>query len=131
MGVEVFPDTFGHFGGEPFLHLQAPGIAVKHAGQFRNAHHPVPREIGDRGLADDRCHVVFAVRLERDVLEQDHLVISAHFLEHARQVDGRIVAITLAIFLPRAGHAARSIDQPFACRIIAGPFDQGAYGLLD
>jgi hypothetical protein len=68
--------------------------------------------------------------LERDVLQQHDLVVAADFLEHARQVAGRVLGIAEAVFLPRAGNALRGIAEPFAVRIVAGPADQRAYRFL-
>jgi hypothetical protein len=90
-GLQVVPDALRDFGGQPFLDLQSPGKAVQHARQLGNADDMVLRQVGNRRLADDRRHVVFAMRLERNVLEQHDFVIAAHFLEHARQVDCRVV----------------------------------------
>ena len=62
---------------------------------------------------------MLAMRLERDVLQQDQLIIAAHFLELARQVLGRILAVTLAIFLPRPRHPRRGIEQALALWVVA------------
>src|SRR5215210_3368010 len=51
--------------------------AVQHARQFADADDLVARQISDRRLADDRRHVVLAMRLERDVLQQHDLVVTA------------------------------------------------------
>ncbi len=128
--VEVIPDALRHFGGQPFLDLQPLGIAVQHARQLGNSHHAVLRQIGDRCLAGDRRHVVFAMRLERNVLEHDDLVIAAHLGKSAREVHCRIFGIALTIFQPRPRHALGRIDQAFARWIVTGPFDQGADRLL-
>ena len=66
--LKVLPDAIGDFRGQAFLHLQAPRETVQHPGQLGNAHHPVMGQVSDRRLADDRRHVMLAMRLERDVL---------------------------------------------------------------
>ena len=43
------------------------------------ADHPVTRQIGNMRLADDRCHVMLAMRLEGDVTQDHDLVIAAYF----------------------------------------------------
>ena len=73
--------------GQPLLHLQPPRKAVEHARQLGDADDAVARQIGDRRLADDRRHVMLAMRLERDVLEQHDLVIAADLLEGTRSDD--------------------------------------------
>src|SRR5690349_7526747 len=75
--------------------------------------------------------MVLAVRLERDVLEKDDLVVAAHFLERAIQVPRRIFLIALGIFAPRAGHAPGRIEQPLPVRIVARPADESPDRLLD
>jgi hypothetical protein len=129
-GLEIVPQAIGDLRRKPLLHLQSPGEAVQHPRQLGDPHHPVARQVGDVRLADDRGHVVLAVRLERDVLQQHDVVIAAHLLEHPRQVPGGILAIALAIFLPGPRHPRRGVDQPLARRILAGPAQQGADGVL-
>src|SRR3546814_15945150 len=87
-------------------------------------YHPVPRQIGDRRLADDRRQMMFAVGLKRDVLQQDDLVVAAHFFEGAAEMDGRIFSVALRIFLPGARDPRRSIKQAFTFRNIAGPANE-------
>src|SRR5436309_2744687 len=68
--------------------------------------------------------MVLAMRLERDALQEDDLVIAADLLKGAAEVDRRVLLIALGIFLPRPGNAAGRVEQAFAVRIIAGPADQ-------
>src|SRR5690606_16528419 len=75
-------------------------------------------------------HVMFAMALERNVLQQHDLVITAHFLEHAAQMPRRVLAIADAIFLPRPRHALGRVAQPLPLRVVAGPADQGADRVL-
>src|SRR5690606_33589355 len=128
--MEVFPDAVGDFGSETFLHLQAAGETVEHAGELGNADHAVGRQIGDRSLADDRRHMMFAVALKRDIPEQDDLVVAADFLEHAAEMDRGILPVAETVFLPRPRHALGRIEQALARRIIASPTDQSADRLL-
>src|SRR3546814_16376266 len=86
-------------GGQPFLHLEPARIAVEDACEFRNADDAVLRQIGDRRLAGDRRHMMFAVRLERNIAQQHDLVIAADLFESAGQMNRRVLAIAVAIFL--------------------------------
>ena len=104
-GFEILPDAVGDLRGQPLLHLQPARKGLQHARELGDADDMVARQIGDMRLADDRRHVMLAMRLERDVLEQHDLVIAADFLEDAREMIGRIVGIALAIFLPGARDA--------------------------
>src|SRR5207253_3169784 len=51
-------------------------------------------------------------------------------LELAREYVGGIEAVAGEVFLERFGDAARSIDQPLACGIVAGPGDERAHRRL-
>ena len=51
------------------------------------------RQIGDVGPADDRHHVVLAMRLEADVASAHHLVIAVGLLEGALQERYRVLVI--------------------------------------
>ena len=72
---------------------------------------------------------MLAVRLERNVLQKHDFVIAADLLEGPGQMHRRVFGIALEIFAPGAGDAARCIEQPFACRVVAGPADQRPDGL--
>ena len=58
---EMRPDAIGHLRSQSFLYLQPARIAVKHAGKLGDADDAVPGKVSDRGRADDRRHVMFAV----------------------------------------------------------------------
>ena len=120
----MLPDRVGDLRGQPLLHLEAAGEAVKHPRELADPDHLVVRQVGDRRLADDRRHVVLAVRLERDVLQQHDLVIAADFLEGAAKMLRGIFLIAARIFPPRARDAPRRIEQAFAVGVVAGPADQ-------
>src|SRR5690554_4392167 len=74
---------------------------------------------------------MLAVALERDVLEQNDLVVTADFLESARKMSRRILGIAEAVFLPGARHPRRRVQQALAVGIVAGPADERAHGILD
>ena len=82
-------------------------------------------------LAHDRRHMMFAMRLERNILQQDNVVIAAHFVEDAREMISRIVVIAAAIFPPGPRHPLGRLQQAFPFGRIAGPADQRADGLAD
>ena len=113
------------------LRLQAVRKDVDDAGDLRQADHLAIRQVADMRLADDRHHVVLAMRDELDVLDDDHVVIAGDFLEGAAELVGRAHVVAgehLAIGL---GHALRRIHQAFAVRIVAGPAQQRAHGCFD
>ena len=124
LGWRCSPDAVGDLRGQPLLDLQAPGEAVEHARQLADSDHLVARQIGDRRLADDRRHMMLAMRLERDVLQQHDLVIAADLLEGPGEVDRRVLGIAAGIFAPGPRHALRRVEQAFAVGVVAGPADQ-------
>src|SRR5690348_8829247 len=74
---------------------------------------------------------MLAVRLERDVLQKDDLVVAADLLERPAEVDGRILLIAARIFTPRTGDPSRGVEKTFAVRIVAGPANERPDRLLD
>ena len=82
----------GDLRGHLLLHLEAAREDVDHARELADADDLVGRQVADMGAADDRRHVVLAVRLELDVAQHDHLVVAADFLEGAAQVLARVDA---------------------------------------
>src|SRR3954447_4239123 len=69
--------------------------------------------------------MMLAVRLERNVLQKNDFVVAADFLKGAAEMHRRIFGIAAGIFAPRAGHAARRVEQPFPVGIVAGPANEG------
>ena len=131
LGFQIVPDRLRHLGGQAFLDLQAPGIAVQHARQFGYPDHPVRRQVGNRGRPRDRGHMVFAMRLERDIFQQHDFIVTAHFLKGSRKVNAWIFIIALAIFAPGAGNALRRILESLAVGIVSSPADQVANRFLN
>jgi hypothetical protein len=97
---------------------------VKDARELADADDLVAREVGDRRLADDRRHVMLAVRLEGDVLEKHDLVVATDLLEGAAEMHGGVLGVAARIFAPRLGDAPRRVEQAFPVGIVAGPPDQ-------
>src|SRR5262245_5165383 len=67
---------------------------------------------------------MLAVRLERDVTEHDHLVVTADFFEGAAEVVRRIDGVAGKPVRIRVDHAFGGVEQTFALRVIAGPAQQ-------
>ena len=80
--------------------------------------------------ADDRRHVMLAVRGEFDVAQHDHLVVTGNFFEGAAQFLARIFGIARKPVLVGIGYARRRVDQTFAGWIVAGPAQQDAHGIF-
>lgn len=127
----MLPYAVRYLGSEPLLYLEAICIAVQHTSQFRDADYAVARQICDVRFALDRRHVMFAMRMERNVAQKDHLVIASDFLESPFKVDGGIFIIAATIFFPCPCHSCGRILQSLSVRIVASPTQDGAKRLLD
>src|SRR5262245_56907138 len=124
--VEARGDLGGHF----LLNLKPLRIDVHETYEFGNSHNPLARQVADVNAADDRRYVVFAMRFEPDVAQQDDLVVAGDLFEGPLQVLARIFEITCKPFLVCAHDARRCADKSFALGIIAGPTNERAYRLF-
>src|SRR3990167_2073375 len=75
-------------------------------------------------LAHDRRHVMFAMRMKRDVAQQNDFVITADLLESALEIGFGAFFIALEIFEEGVDDALRRVDEPFAFRVVADPAKQ-------
>ena len=125
-GIETRRDLGGHL----LLDLQPPRIDVDQPRQLGNSDHAVARQIADVHAADDRRHVVLAMRLETDVAQHHHLVVAAGLLEGPLEIVARIILVTGKPFLISAHDAPRRGQEPFPVWIVAGPTDERAHGAL-
>src|SRR5690606_24353508 len=123
-------DAAGDLRGHLLLHLEATGVGVHDPRQLADAHDLAVGQVADMRLADDRRHVVLAVRLELDVAQHDQLVVAGDLLEGAREVVVRVQLVAAVPVLVGPGDARRGLDQAFAPGILPGPAQQGADGLF-
>ena len=61
--------------GEPLLDLEPARVHLDDARDLREPDHPAARDVGDRRRPEERQQVVLAERVERDVLDDDHLAV--------------------------------------------------------
>ena len=80
-GPQRLVDGVGDLRRQALLRLQAAGEDVDDAGELRQPDDALRRVVGDVRLADERHHVVLAMRLERDVAHEHDVVVAADFLE--------------------------------------------------
>src|SRR5580765_8494351 len=104
---------------------------MEHTRKLADPDDLIPRQVGDRCLADDWRHVVLAVRLEGNVLQENYLIVPADFLEGAAEMNRRILFVSAGIFAPGSRDATRCIEKPYAVGIVAGPTDQRPDGFCD
>ena len=74
-GLERGIYAFKYLGSKPFLDLETAGITFDHAGNLAETGYPAVRDVCHMGLAYEGKHVVFAGRIELDILYQNHLAV--------------------------------------------------------
>jgi hypothetical protein len=112
------------------LDLQAMGIGIDHTGELADADHALVRQVADMNPADDRHHVMLAVRLEPDVAQRHDFVVALDLLEGPLQHVARILVIAREELLVGAHDTVGGAGQALTTGIIAGPADQRADGGL-
>src|SRR5262249_8615206 len=129
-GLENAVEAGGDLGGHFFLDLHSLGINVNQSHKLRNADDAFARQVADVNPADDRRHVMLAMRFETDIAQQHHLVITGDFLECALQIATWILEIAREPFLKRPNDASWRSLQSLPGRIVARPSNEGSNGLL-
>ena len=81
-------------------------------------------------MADDRRHVMFAVRFEMDVAQDDYFVVALDFLKRPLEIRDGIFFVTGKPVLVRSCNACRGIDQAFAIRVFSRPEQERCNGFL-
>ena len=116
--------------GQAFLGLEAAGEDVDDAGELREPNDFFTGIVGDMGLADERHHVVLAMRKEGDVTDEHDVVVAAEIFEGAIQRILGGLAVAGVEVLVGLCHPLRGIAQTLAIRIVTSPGDQRANGPL-
>ena len=127
---EALLDRLADLRRERFLHLQPAGEDVDHARQLRQADDAAVGQIGDVGDAGEGRDVVLAMAFEAHVAQQDHVAIAGDVLEGAGELGGGILAVAAEPLLVGLDDALGRIGEPRARRIVAGPGEQRAHGVL-
>ena len=123
-GVERRQDLRGH----RLLRLQPARIDVHQPSELGQAEHAAVGIIGDMGLAEERRHMVFAMREERDVAHQNHFAIAFDLFEDGVENGGGVLRIARENFLIGLGDARGRVAQAFAGRIVSRPGQQRPHG---
>src|SRR5579859_3699763 len=103
------------------LHLEPARIRLDDARKLGNADHAVGGKIADMGAPDDRRQMVFAVRLEADVLQDDHVVVTLDLLKGAPHIGFGVLAVAREPFFEGFDDAFRRFAQALAIRIVSRP----------
>src|SRR5262249_57999801 len=123
-------DGLGDLRRHGLLGLQAPGEHLDHAGKLGDTDDAVGREISYMRLADERDHVMFAMRMQLDIAQHYDVVITGDLVEGAGQhVEWALVVASEELVIG-ANDALWRLAQAFASRIVAGIGDQRADGFF-
>src|SRR5215207_1012912 len=128
--LEHLVDRVGDLGREPLLDLQPPCIGIDDARELRDSHNTAPRQVADVHGALNGCHVVLTAGLERNIAQDDDLVVAADFFERSLKDLHRILPIALEPLFVGANDASWRVEEPFALWMLARPADQGPHGLF-
>jgi hypothetical protein len=122
--------AFRNLGRHFFLNLKTLCIDVDKASELRDSNNAIAGKIANVDAADDRRHMMFAVRFELDVAQQHDLIVTSDFFEGSLQVFTRIFKITRKPFFISAYDATGCSEQSFAIRIVAGPTNESTHGIF-
>ena len=128
LGFQHLIDGAGDVGGQLFLDLQPPRVAMHDAGELGDAHHPVSREITHMRLACDGQHVMLAETHHRYVSQNDEFVITAHLLEGALHIVARVRVVAGEKFAIGPGDPGGCVQKALARWIVSRPLDKHAHG---
>ena len=107
-----------------FLRLQAAAIDIHQTRKFGEAHDAIGWVIGDMCLARERHHVVFAMRVKRNVAHEDHVIVAVNIAENLVEYIFRLLAVTFEEFLIGFDDPLGGFKQALTCRVIACPEQQ-------
>jgi len=121
LGLEHVLDTVGDLRRHGLLYLQAPGERFYDPCQFADADHFPIGQITHMNFAYDRSHMVFAVRLETDVAQDDHLIVAIDLIERAPQILHRVFLVAAAPVLECLDDTPGSSLQALSVRVVSYP----------
>ena len=125
VGAECFVDGIRDLRGQFFLDLQALAEDVDDAHKFRQSHHAAVWDVCDMRFAHERHHVMLAVAVNLDVLEEDEFVVAFDFREGSLQWLVGISAVSPEVFVHRFDDSRWRVDQPLAVGIFADETQEG------
>jgi len=123
LGLRFIHEQVGDLRGQSFLDLRAMREVIDDASQFGNPHDLSVGEIRDVGVTFERHQVMLAHRVERDVPQEDHFVVSLS--EGGRQVLSRVFGQPAKKLLIHSSDSLGGISESFAL----GVFTHGGQNL--
>jgi len=139
LGINYYGDTtrlqhpLNHIGDllrHGFLRLQPLGEYIEQPRNFADTDDIFIGQIGDMRPANDRHHVMLAMRFKRHVFQQHDFIIALHILKRFGKNRVHILIIPGVKLAVGIDHALRRIAQTLALWVIPRPANQGANGLL-
>ncbi len=94
---------------------------IDHARELGEPDDALDREIGDVRAADDRHHVVLAVRIEGDVAHHDHVVEGADLAEGTVEHLVGVFLVAAEELFVGSDHSLGRILEALAVRVFADP----------
>jgi len=76
------------------------------------------------GFADYWCHVVFAMRFESNIPQDDHFVVALDFFERAFEVSYRVLLVAAKPILIGSCNPLWRVSKAFTTWILTGPKQQ-------
>gem|GEM_PF-6750034 len=122
-GLENLVYGYRNLRCQTLLDLETPRICIDQTSEFRYSDNTVPGQVSNMCNAADSGHVMFTGGLERDVSQQNHLVIIGYFAKCTLKDSGRYLRIAGKPFLVGTDDPRWSVGKPFACRVVASPVD--------
>src|SRR5712675_528954 len=120
-GLKYAVYTGGNFSGHLFLNLKALCIDIDKSGELRNSNDPFAWEIADMGSTNNWSKVMFAMRLEGNVSQHDHLIIACNLVECSTEVVAWVLGIAGEPFFIRLDNPSRRAQHSWAFWIVASP----------
>ena len=108
----------GDLAAEVFLNLQTAGVHVDDTRDLRQAQYFAARDVRDVRLADERQQVVFAQRVQLDVLDQHHFAVIGAEQGTVGDLFERLF-ITAAEVLHGFGGTLWRVEQALAGHVLA------------
>ena len=116
--VEGVLNAVTYLHGKPLLDLKAACIGLHHPGNLAQAGNLSVRDVCDMGLPDEWHDMMFAGRVQFDVLHENHLAVV--FVEHcAAKYLGSVLMLAMSKELQGLRYPLRGFDKTFTLRIFA------------
>ena len=119
VGAQRGVDRVGDLGCELLLDLQALGVDVDDARELGEPDHAAVGDVRDMRLAHERHHVVLAVAVDLDVLEEHQLVVALDLAEGALQRLEGIGVVAPEVLVHGLDDPGWGVDQAFPRGVVA------------